>query len=248
MKSYEEIYNLSAKNTAEATKGQRRTLHVIDIENLCGGVLSVDNIRDTLSRYVSKVPLAKHDLFVIACDESHIRKLSTAVDEKWQALLLPAQGQDGADKALVHWLTDYFQNGGRPGSLFIASGDHYFERVALLSSMKGAAIRFVFRNQLSASNSLRSLRFPNFHLFSSTEIDPLSNATDDGFVLVLLVNEKKRVSFYVGPPPKPEHWDGYTAFTTTKLGRKLQKMSVGDEFYEGQTSYELLEKSILEHE
>jgi len=246
---YKETYDLSVKTTSEFTVGQRRTFHLIDIENLCAGRLSIKNIKDVLSRYENNVPRGEwgeYDLFVIACDVAHLQRLSSLVDKKWHAILLPAQGENGADEALVYWLRKYFETGGSPGHLFIASGDHFFEAAARYASAKSATVSLVFRNEISAADALRLLNFPKHLLFARDEIDPLLViAGEERLALGILINGTNSVNFYVGQPPQPQNWQGYTAFTTTKLGKKMQALEVGDKFDEGKTSYQVIERKIL---
>jgi hypothetical protein len=259
---YKDTYDLSVKAIAQLTAGQFLTFHFIDIENLCGGSLSSENIQDALSRYVNVLnregfqDWIGHDVkkkgkyllnhFVIACDSAHLQKLSQLVDKSWNVTLLPAQGQNGADEALIYWLRMYYESGGHPSEVYIASGDHFFEAAARNASAKGARVRLVFRTEISAANSLRRLNVPKIFLFTRNEIDPLLVIDgEERFALRILINANKSVDFYVGLPPRPPNWVGYDAFTTTKLGKKMRGLEVGEKFYEGKVEYEVIERKIL---
>lgn len=130
----------------------RRTLHLIDVENLVGsGRPSAAEVAAGLDRYRAAVPVGGTDLVVLAANAT----TAAAAGWAWPGPLVRAtRGPDGADLALLEEcrLADV---AGRFDRVVIASGDHLFAR--RIDELRTAGIRVeVVARPRSLARALRA--------------------------------------------------------------------------------------------
>lgn len=82
---------------------QSRTIHLIDIENLCGQpVVTVERAREARAAYENRITIGEHDLIVVASS----RMSAFAAYAVWpEARRLWRDGKDGADICLAQVIT-----------------------------------------------------------------------------------------------------------------------------------------------
>jgi hypothetical protein len=119
----------------------KRTIHLIDVENLCGNARpSRGDLRAVRTRYESVASVGPDDHVVIACNHGVV----LSVADEWPGRLIARSGPNGADLALIdvvntEAVADRFDH------VVVASGDGIFaEMVARLTSA-GAAVTVVSR-------------------------------------------------------------------------------------------------------
>jgi hypothetical protein len=131
----------------------RRTLHAVDVENLCGGApIQVDTIAGLRKRYNVAVGVASDAHTVMATSAA-----STVVDAKlgWgECRPLFQNGHDGADHALLDVLLG--ENvAARFTDVAIGSGDHCFAVAARFLRNNGVRVTVVVATRRSLSHVLR---------------------------------------------------------------------------------------------
>ena len=112
-----------------------RTLHLVDLENLCGGVVTSKAVHAELGRYEALAGVARGDHVVVALSYRNARAIagdSTLTRFRWVC----GRGIDGADRALAD-AVDLGTLGNMYSCLALGSGDGGF------SPLVGAAGRFV---------------------------------------------------------------------------------------------------------
>ena len=105
-----------------------RTLNLVDLENLVGGRVETDAVRDVWSEFVAVADLRHDDHSCVAVSRQHAAAAFFGLPGNVQRIVGP-NGPDGADLALLdaidyRWATANF------GQVIIASGDHIFAPVA----------------------------------------------------------------------------------------------------------------------
>ncbi|WP_137843747.1 hypothetical protein [Microbacterium sp. 2FI] len=124
-----------------------RTLHLIDIENLCAGSVSLANVRNARDAYTRVSPIISGDHTVIGSSRAN------CVDTiAWGAARrVVGSGVDGADLALLEVLeeeriTDHY------GRVVIASGDGIF--AAAIGALGSSLMTRVVSRTTSCSRRL----------------------------------------------------------------------------------------------
>jgi hypothetical protein len=127
--------------------GGRRTLHLVDIENLAGGPRRVDRWFSTAVReFRLAAGVARDDHVVMAADQSLWKRTAFSFRD---GRYLPAFGRDGADRRLLdaappEWVAERFDR------LVIGSGDHAVAPMAAAAAARGVGVTVVARpRQLS---------------------------------------------------------------------------------------------------
>lgn len=142
----------SARGTTRPAKnvGAARTLHLIDIENLCGsGVLTDEMVETMWRRYAAAVPIGPTDCVVVAVGRRNglaLFGLPAGVRR-----LIGVGGADSADHALLEaaqptWTSSRF------GRVTIASADHIFAARARELAAAGVDVDLVIATR--AANAL----------------------------------------------------------------------------------------------
>lgn len=130
-----------------------RTLHLIDVENLCGTpAFTEDDLIEIQRRYADLVPIGPSDLVVLAA--SHLRSRELLFG--WTAARhLLRSGPDGADRCLL----DVIYNEGietRFTRVVIGSGDGIFRSACDFLQRRHLTVAIVSRNLRSMALSLQS--------------------------------------------------------------------------------------------
>lgn len=121
-------------------RAPRRTLHIIDIENLCGTPqCTSDACRQMHHAYRSAVSLGEHDLFLLGADQGN-----SAAVFGWPtgSQKVFGTGKDGADKALLEAALRY-NLPRQVDHVVIGSGDHYFADAVRMWRSEGLAVTVV---------------------------------------------------------------------------------------------------------
>lgn len=120
----------------------KRTLHLIDLENLCGCATCTSAMTADIHRvYMQKVPTSPYDQYVIAT--SHHNALATTTWPGGRRVV--RSGKDGADSVLFEQamdtdLTSRFSN------IVLASGDRFFVPAAKALKEQGHHVTVVVAN------------------------------------------------------------------------------------------------------
>lgn len=128
-----------------------RTLHLLDIENLCGTpAFSESDLALLRNRYEVLVPIGPDDLVVVASSHFRARELMFGWTE---ARPLFGSGPDGADKCLLDVV---FHEGveGRFSHIVIGSGDGIFQPACAFLEAHGPSVTVVVHCERSLSRSL----------------------------------------------------------------------------------------------
>lgn len=143
-----------------------RTLHVVDVENICGGPDQVETMgKESAAAYGRAAGLAPGDHLLVACNPA---LLFHSADCFPGARLLGAHGPDGADRALLGALADVDWIAARFDRVVIGSGDHCFAPVLTALRARGIMAGVVAREG-SISGSLR--RAASFIRLLATDVD-----------------------------------------------------------------------------
>lgn len=131
-----------------------RTLHLIDVENLVGGVAAgVDAVASALDAYRRTVTVGPDDHVVLGSGT----ELAFAAKAAWpSALLRIGKGLDGADRALLSVLDPSFIVS-HYHRLIVGSGDHAFAPMVGALRAQKMAVMVVTRDHRSLSGDLRRL-------------------------------------------------------------------------------------------
>lgn len=129
-----------------------RTLHVVDIENICGGPDQVRTSgKESAAAFSRAAGVAPGDHMLVACNPA---LLFHSRDRFPGARLVGAHGPDGADRALLGALTNVDWIAARFDRVVIGSGDHCFAPVVTALRARGIMVGVVAREG-SISGSLR---------------------------------------------------------------------------------------------
>ena len=131
-----------------------RTLHLIDVENLVGGVAAgVDSVAPAFEAYRRTIEVGPEDHVVLGTGT----ELAFASKAAWPgALLRIGRGIDGADRALLSALDPGFIVS-HYHRLVVASGDHIFAPMVADLRARRMAVVVVVRSQEALSRDLRRL-------------------------------------------------------------------------------------------
>lgn len=126
-----------------------RVLHLVDVENLCGGShVSDESVGFAMQDYWGAVALDPLDHVIIACSPQLAIPVHDAAPE---ARILVGRGFDGADRELIG-AADTSDIARRFDRVVIASGDHIFTTLAASLRLAGVGVTVVSReSSLSAS-------------------------------------------------------------------------------------------------
>lgn len=103
-----------------------RTLHLIDLENLAGGHLSAAGLRQASELYQDTVGIGPYDHVIVAVQPSIAFTARALFPD---ANVIPATGVDGADLALIDYVSDVRWIACRYIRIVLGSGDHIFAPV-----------------------------------------------------------------------------------------------------------------------
>lgn len=110
--------------TTASAKAPKRTLHLMDVENLCGGTQPrPEQVRRVRSAYNRQLPTGRDDLVFIAM--SHFAAAAILLEWPDSAERRLQSGDDGADLALIEMLYDTLAIT-EVDRVVIASGDGIF--------------------------------------------------------------------------------------------------------------------------
>ena len=125
-----------------------RTLHLVDIENLCADPdAPAAIVRDVLDDYLATAMWQECDLVVIASNPVLARRFVWDRPVDWS--VHTAHGDDGADLALLtHAAPEFVAR--RADRLVIGSGDHAFIPRALECRRRGVGVLVVARLECTA--------------------------------------------------------------------------------------------------
>jgi hypothetical protein len=129
-----------------------RKLHLVDIENLCGGSHVADSeVADAMQVYCEAATVGDADHVVIACSPQLAIPSHASAGS---ARVLIGRGFDGADEALIAAasVTDVAH---RYDEVVIGSGDHIFADIAAALRLVGVAVTVVSRMSSLASSLAR---------------------------------------------------------------------------------------------
>lgn len=131
-----------------------RTLHLIDIENLCGGTAEGEiTVAAAVDRYRRTIRIAEDDHVIVGSGPTFVVASKLA----WpSAQVVLGRGVDGADLALLgatdpSFVADHYDR------VVIASGDHAFADLVIDLRGRGTAVLVVTRTAESCSSTLRRL-------------------------------------------------------------------------------------------
>ena len=131
-----------------------RTLHLIDVENLCGTpAFTEDDLIEIQRRYTDLVPIGPSDLVVLAASHFRSRELMFGWTD---ARHLLRSGPDGADRCLL----DVIYNEGietRFSRVVVGSGDGIFRPACDHLKRHQLKVTVVSRNLRSMALSLQSV-------------------------------------------------------------------------------------------
>lgn len=119
-----------------------RKLHLVDVENLCGGShIESALLPKRMDEYERVVEAAEIDQMIVACSPQLM--VATKSRERGAQVLI-GLGVDGADDALLGavGVADLAQ---RFDEVVIASGDHAFRSLARMLRLAGVAVTVVSR-------------------------------------------------------------------------------------------------------
>jgi hypothetical protein len=120
-----------------------RTLHLVDVENLCAGCnCTIQGVSETACEYLSLFPSTEKDLYVLAT--SFKNALSCGLGWPTSSQQLMRSGENGADFALIeayepHDMAERF------GRIVIGSGDGIFTELANKLTALGCHVTVVTR-------------------------------------------------------------------------------------------------------
>lgn len=132
-----------------------RLLHLVDVENFCGGSSADDvTVAGSLGEYRVVAVCRAHDHVVVACGESLVLSVAAAMPE---ARILIGHGLDGADRALIDSVTvDDIAR--RFDGVIIGSGDHIFTELAEALGRAGVSVIVVAREESLSTRLARAAR------------------------------------------------------------------------------------------
>ena len=114
-----------------------RTLHLLDIENLCRGEVTTDSVATALARFVRFANVQPDDHVIVGTGPR-------AAGVAWFSLPRHARrvlghGVDGAEKALIH-AAEPAHVAARYGRVVIGSGDHCFASLVRDLRLRGVEV------------------------------------------------------------------------------------------------------------
>ena len=132
---------LKAIQKSKSTKEIQRSVHLIDIENLCGeSNPTTEHVSIARAAYIDKVKPEEHDLFFVTVSSKS--NLEAAVFGWPHASHSFLEGHDGADILLAKMmLEDNLEN--RFGKVYLASGDGGLAPFARSLIKNGAEVAIV---------------------------------------------------------------------------------------------------------
>lgn len=131
-----------------------RTLHLLDVENLVGGVgAGIEAVAPALAAYRRTVEIGPDDHVVLGTGT----ELAFAAKAAWPGTLLRiGKGVDGADRALLSTLYPEFI-ASHYHRLVVGSGDHAFAPLVADLRARRVAVLVVVRDRSALSADLRRL-------------------------------------------------------------------------------------------
>ena len=129
----------------------RRSLHLVDVENLAGGPAHVGDFPAAVRRYQAVADYGASDLLIVAADIALWRQ---TIFDLPDGQYLPGRGPDGADTALLRaappeWIVRRFDR------LIIGSGDHIFASLARTVRAFGVDVTVAVSQWRTLSRELR---------------------------------------------------------------------------------------------
>ena len=119
-----------------------RKLHLVDIENLCGGShVAGGTVEDKLDEYDEVAAVLGVDHMIVACGPQLVLPTKGC---RSGAQVLVGRGIDGADMALLS-AASVADLARRFDEVVIASGDHIFRALAVGLRLSGVAVTVVSR-------------------------------------------------------------------------------------------------------
>jgi hypothetical protein len=131
-----------------------RRIHLVDIENMCRGFVTPTSARAFAEAYDTAGVLGWADHVVVGTSPASVVQ-TYSLPRGWRRVL-GQSGPDGADIALADALPDGLLLTSFDG-LVIASGDHYFCRVAIAASKAGLHVSLVTTKGTQVSRELSRL-------------------------------------------------------------------------------------------
>jgi hypothetical protein len=143
------------------TDVRRRTLHLVDLENLIGDPeADAAVVRAVMAEYLAVSGWRVGDLVTVAVNPGLARRVYWDLDFGCNAHTVA--GANGADLALLtHAAPEFIER--RAGRLVIGSGDHIFVRRELAVRDRGVGVLVVARPG-SVSSGRRAHGFPVVHV------------------------------------------------------------------------------------
>ena len=141
--------------------GNKRTLYLIDIENICGmpnpTVRAVKNARRMILAVMS--PNSPHDIFAVGCDPVNAKSVKIGFPEKSKdgkkvRFGIAKPGKDGGDKALLFWIDQHLGDVKDWDRIVLCSGDGIFVEVCRELRNRGARFFLISRSRISSSQKL----------------------------------------------------------------------------------------------
>lgn len=119
-----------------------RRLHLLDIENLCGGShVGEQAVANAMTEYDEAVSVSGVDHTIVACSPQLVFPAKTA---RSGAQVLIGLGWDGADRALLEAVR-VEDVASRFDEVVIGSGDHIFRALAIALRLSGLVVTVVSR-------------------------------------------------------------------------------------------------------
>lgn len=148
-----------------------RTLHIVDVENLCGGPEFVRGNGTSVARsYRRVVGLTRGDHVIVG---SNPNLLFECRDCFPGARLVGGHGPDGADQALLEAMSDVDWVAARFDRVVIASGDHCFAHLAAALKERGIMVGVVAREEATSGVLRRTASFVRY-LPSDTDLQEVA--------------------------------------------------------------------------
>jgi len=165
--------------------GTRRTIYLIDIENICGMSnptgRAVKNARRMILAVMS--PNSQSDIFVLGCDPVNAKSAKIGFPEKAKdgtktRFGIAKSGKDGGDKALLFWIDQYLGEVRDWHRIVVCSGDGIFSDICRDLRSRGARLFLISRSRISSSQKLSDV-IPKRFRFYLEDIDPSAAFSSD---------------------------------------------------------------------
>lgn len=127
-------------------------LHLIDIENLCGGWISSNRCAEVWDHYLHQVGVSPEDQIIVAASTHHAAPAFFTLPPTARRLLV-SNAPDAADRALLE-AVQLDRVTSRHCSVVIASGDGAFAPLAQLLRATGLRVTQVVTDKVSVSGEL----------------------------------------------------------------------------------------------